>query len=171
MIKIYELGLDKAVFWQRAVVDDEVKYIKKNVDSKFDTLQFFRIGNPSWLPCSDGMWFRECFSGRLLSIDESNDKIIIYPCGFDLPKESLKRIKSFNSYTDDIMISDKNMDDYINVSEDFLFNSYFCNLINEETGLNEMPEELLKKKINEINKINENTDFYDRNGKKLNRKK
>ena len=166
-MKMYELNLDKVVFWQRTVINDEVKYIKKNIDSKFDTLQFFKIGKPSVLPYSEYMWFRDCFSGRNLSVDIFDGKVVIYPCGIELPEESLKKIKTFNSYTDEILLSEKNMDDYIDISEDFLFNSYFCELINKETGIEVIPEKLLNDKIEEVKECN--IRIYKSNNPKLER--
>ena len=153
-MKMYELNLDKAVFWQRTVVDNDVKYIKKNIDSKFDTLQFFKISKPSVLPYSECMWFRDCFSGRTLCVNIFDGKLVVYPCGIELSEDSLKKIKSFNSYTDEILLNDNNLDDYINVSEDFLFNSYFCELINKETGIEEIPERILNNKIDEARERN-----------------
>jgi len=170
-MKMYELSIENAYFWQRIEVDNEVKYVKKHVDSKFNVLQLFKIKNPKKLSFYSDMWFCDCFSGRVLAIEKIDDKYIVFPSNVELPIESLREIKRFNSYTDEIMFNEANMDSYINASEDFIFNSYFCDLINEETGLEVISESLLNDKINEVREVNKINADSVKKGKKLNRTK
>ncbi len=145
MLKLFELNLKNIKYWKKTINKDSSKtvFVKDKIDSF--TLFLDKLGNPKSMPKTDGSYFIDLVSGRVLSLLEEGDYIVIEPSGIRVEKENLK--KSRQTLVKSVKVINQNRDKYVSTSEDIEYNTYFCNRIALRESIDEIPLELVNQEI------------------------
>lgn len=146
MLKLYQLNLDHVSYWQKTINSESQSPVFMKSEIASYQLLLDKMGNPRSMPEDEGVYFMDLVSGRVISIKEEPDCIVIYPSGIKLPKESLVPDKKALEKATEILQTRE--EQYIAISEDILFNTYFCNQIAQEEAIEEIPLELVDAVIN-----------------------
>ena len=152
MTKLYKMHLKNIEYWKRVKRESsEIVYVKDKIDSF--TLLLDKLGNPRTMPYSAGTYYMDLITGRLISIREVEEYLIIKPSGIIVAKEVLSKDRNVNLNA--ARIVDQNYEQYSEVAEDIEYNTYFCNKIALREGMSEIPLELVKQEIEIFRKAGE----------------
>ena len=148
MLKLYELNLKNIEYWKKTINMDSSKtvFVKDKIDSF--TLFLDRLGNPKSMPKTDGSYFIDLVSGRVLSLLEEGNYIVIEPSGIRVEKASLRKDKQ--TFAKSAKVLNQSQEQYISTSEDIEYNTYFCNRIALRESIDEIPLKLVNKEIMNI---------------------
>ncbi len=150
MLKLYELNLNNIEYWKKVTNTDSSKivFVKDKTDSF--TLFLDRLDNPKSMPKINGSYFIDLVSGRLISLLEEEDFVVIEPSGIRVEKTSLTKD---NKTLDKVAkVLNQNHDQYVSTSEDIEYNTYFCNRIALREAIDEIPLELINQEIINVTK-------------------
>lgn len=158
MLKLYELNLKNIEYWKKTINMDSSKtvFVKDKIDSF--TLFLDRLGNPKSMPKTDGSYFIDLVSGRVLSLLEEGDYIVIEPSGIRVEKANLKKDKQ--TLAKAVKVLNHSYDQYVSTSEDIEYNTYFCNKIALRESVDEIPLELVNQEIMNVIKGREESQNY-----------
>ncbi len=158
MLKLYELNLNNIEYWKKTTDKYSAKtvFVKDKIDSF--TLFLDKLGTPKSMPKSNGSYFIDLVSGRVINILEEKDFIIIEPSGIKVEKINLKKgVKTLDKAA---KVLNQSRNQYISISEDIEYNTYFCNKIKLDKSIDEIPLELVNQEIINTRKGYEETKNY-----------
>ncbi len=161
MAKLYELNLKDIEYWKKTINMDPSKAVFVKTKIASFTLFLHRLGNPKSMPRTDGSYFIDLVSGRVLRLLEEGDYIIIEPSGIRVEKASLKEGKQILAQATKAL--NQNHDQYVSISEDIEYNTYFCNRIALREAVDEIPLELVNQEIlNVIKNCKESQNYVEK---------
>ncbi len=145
MKSLYELKLNEIRYWKK---NKQQIFARDEIDSF--TLYLDKLGNPKSIPKSRGSYYIDLISGRIISIIEEDNYIIIYPSGIKVNKSSL--VKNNKLLDKVVEVVNKDIDKYMAISEDILYYTCFCNSIFLWEQISEIPLELVEQEIIKVKK-------------------
>ena len=150
MLKLYELNLNNIEYWKKTTDTYSAKtvFVKDRLDSF--TLFLDKLGNPKSMPKIDGSYFIDLVSGRVISLLEEGNFVVIQPSGIRVEKINL--IKNSKTLNKAAKILNHNSEQYVSISEDIEYNTYFCNRIKLRETIDEIPLELVNQEIINVRK-------------------
>ena len=89
----------------------------------------------------------DVITGRIFSILECGDNIMLFPSGISLNKNSLVEFSRVYEAGLSILENKDQLEEYTLISEDVLINTYFCERICDKLGVSMVPAYLLKEEI------------------------
>lgn len=149
-LNLYELDIERITYWTKVFYPETGRHVFKRIESEKDYLYLDKLGNPKSLPKTDGSYYFDLVSGRLFAIKEEGDNLIILPSNIVIAKDRLVKGKDILKRASDILLYCE--EEYVSNSEDIIFNSYFCDIISQREGLEEVPVDLVMEEI-EKNRI------------------
>ena len=136
MKEYYELSMNGAYVWIRHTQNDEIYFTKEMCNT---TILLEKASDNEYL-------FIDFITGRTVYIDPLEDGVLLFPSKILVPNK-------LNKIANDIILQ-KSLDilnndelDYLNVSEDILFNSCFCEIVAKENNLDKIPISLEKEEV------------------------
>lgn len=146
-IDLYELNICGIEYWRKTINPQTKEIVFLKHKSEPYTLFLDKIGRTKDMPQINGNYYLDIVSGRLLSIIENENYIIINPSNISIQKDKLIKDKKTFEKVCDVFAQENN--EYISISEDVIFNSYFCDLISRrdnktEISLKQVNEEIIE---------------------------
>lgn len=89
----------------------------------------------------------DVITGRIFSILECEDNIMLFPSGISLNKNSLVEFSRVYESGLPILENKEQLEEYTQISEDVLINTYFCERICDKLGVSEVPAYILEEEI------------------------
>lgn len=145
MLKTYELKLNNIEYWKQITKSGSQVFVKDKIDSF--ALYLDKLGNPKGMPKTNGNYFIDLISGRVISILEDEEYIVIKPSGIKVAKNCLIKNPKAISVAAEIVANDCEEDKYVSISEDIIYNTYFCEKISSRDGIKEIPLNLVNEEI------------------------
>ncbi len=145
MLKTYELKLNNIEYWKQITKSGSQVFVKDKIDSF--TLYLDKLGNPKGMPKTNGSYFIDLISGRVISILEDEEYLVIKPSGIKVAKSCLIKNPKAISVAAEIVANDYDEDKYVSISEDIIYNTYFCKKISSRDGIQEIPLNLVNEEI------------------------
>ncbi len=139
--KNYIIDVKGITFWKKTIKNGQEYFVKDTMKDSFN-LYFENIKKNFYL---------ELVTGRSFFIYENEYQYIIYPSGTLVPKELFVRTSKQNNLEKVAHIFDnKELEEiYTDISEDFIYNGYFCDAIAKRDNIDEIPAELVYDLINQ----------------------
>lgn len=149
-LDLYELNIDGVIYWKKTIHPEtkEVIFVKHKSDSY--TLFLDKLGNPKDMPQINGSYYLDMVSGRLLNISENDNYVIINPSNIYIPKNKFIKDKGTLEKVCEVLSQDE--ESYISISEDVIFNSYFCDIISQRDDVIEITLKQVRDEILETRK-------------------
>ena len=139
----YELDVCGVEFWNKTIDDrGNYVYIKDRVNREY-TLCLDKYGKDKYM---------DLVTGRPFTIYEKGDYLVILPSGIRVLKESLRKGNGIISKVANILDNKEDDEEYTNISEGIIYDSYFCNMISFKYGLNVIPDVFVDDEINSAKK-------------------
>ena len=139
MNEFYELKISDADVWVRHSDEDNIYFTKEKISNV--TLLLERL-----YPYESGYLYTDFITGRQVVIESTDSASFIIPSRIFVPnvlskitKEEILQ-KSFNILDNDEL-------NYLNISEDILYNSAFCEIISKRDNTQTIPISLVKEEI------------------------
>ncbi len=160
-LDLYELQVCDCPYWRRRENAGNVIFMKDIM--KDYTIILDKLGNPKSMEPTRGSYYIDMISGRVVSIYEAGDDVILEPSGIKIAKEHFKRGKEDDLLEKAVKIGLENENQYIETAEDLEYNTYFCNLIANREGLDEIPLVQVEQEIERLRKeYHEQINYCDR---------
>lgn len=133
--KNYIIDIKEITFWRKTIKNGQKYFVKDTMKDSFD-LYFENIKKNFYL---------ELVTGRSFFVKENEDQYIIYPSGISVPKELFVKTSRQNNLVKVAHIfNNKELEEiYTDISEDFIYNGYFCDVIAKRDNIDEIPAELV----------------------------
>lgn len=139
MNEFYELKINDADVWVRHSDEDNIYFTKEKISNV--TLLLERL-----YPYESGYLYTDFITGRQVVIESSDSASLIIPSRIlvlnvlsKISKEEILQ-KSFDILNNDEL-------NYLNISEDILYNSAFCEIISKRDNTKTIPISLVKEEI------------------------
>ena len=104
-------------------------------------------------------------TNRVFTIKEEGDYLVLYPSGVKIPKNRLEICNDIEDVSTKIMDDDDKMAEYFTISEEIIYENYFCDELAYYYGLDVIPASYVDESIKYV-KVDCSDDTYDR-GRKL----
>ena len=139
----YELDVCGVEFWNKTIDDmGNYIYVKDRVNREH-YLYLDKYGKDKYM---------DLVTGRPFTIYEKGDYLVILPSGIRVLKESLRKGNGIISKVANILDNKEDDEEYTNISEGIIYDSYFCNMISFKYGLNVIPSVFVDDEINSAKK-------------------
>ncbi len=133
----YIIDIKGITFWRKIIKNGQEYFVKDTMKDSFN-LYFESINKNFYL---------ELVTGRSFYVykNEEQDNYIIYPSGISVSKELFVKTSIQNSLVKVAHIfNNKELEEiYTDISEDFIYNGYFCDIIAKRDNVGEIPAELV----------------------------
>lgn len=152
----YQLNIQGIYFWVRYFSDNkEQAYTKGSIRDDY-YLYMQRIKDDKYI---------DYITNRVFNIQEDGDYLIIWPSGVKIPKNRLEICNDIEYVFTKIMDNDNKMAEYFTISEEIIYENYFCDELAYYYGLDVIPASYVDESIEYV-KVNCSDDTYNR-GRKL----
>ena len=160
-LDLYELNIEEIVYWKKTINEETKEEVFRKHKSNSYTLFLDKLGNPKDMPDTspNESYYIDMITGRIFSILESENYIIIEPSNIRIPKNNFTKQKDTLEKIRKVIETEEIS--YIGISEDIIFNSYFCDNIFLTEGLDEIPSKKIEDKILETRKSYLERQSYD----------
>lgn len=149
---LFKLDISNVEFWQRYQDTENNNFnelYRKQVCDK-GTLLLDKIGNPKGMPKTNGCYYMDLVTGRVVSfcLTEDQEHFIILPSMVVVPKDRLVQADN-HLYSDaaDILVNSDMAEEYTKTSEEILYESCFCNFIATWQGIDKIPASSVQEEI------------------------
>lgn len=152
----YRLDVKDINFWIRHLTDKNGYVYIKGSFSEACYLYMQRIKDDKYI---------DYITNRVFNIQEDGDYLIIWPSGVKVPKNRLEICNDIEDVSTKIMDNDNKMAEYFTISEEIIYENYFCDELAYYYGLDVIPASYVDESIEYV-KVNCSDDTYNR-GRKL----
>ena len=157
--KSYELDIKGVSFWRKVVKDNTEVFIKDKLNDSF-VLYIDKVKGNNYL---------DWITGRAFGIEDNGSDLLIIPSGISISKKNIDSCKNVIDEACNILNNKELEEEYTNISEGIIYDSYFCNIISSRSGLDVIPSGSVYEEIENIrNKYHDNIETK---SKSLTRKK
>ena len=139
MNEFYELKIIDADAWVRHSNEDSIYFTKEKISNA--TLLLERL-----YPYESGYLYTDFITGRQVIIESSDSASLIIPSRILVPN-LLSKISKEEILQKSFDILNNDEPNYLNVSEDILYNSAFCEIISKRENTQTIPISLVKEEI------------------------
>ncbi len=139
MNEFYELKISDADVWVRHSDEDNIYFTKEKISNV--TLLLERL-----YPYESGYLYTDFITGRQVVIESSDSASLIIPSRIFVPNV-LSKISKEETLQKSFDILDNDELNYLNISEDILYNSAFCEIISKRDNTQTIPISLVKEEI------------------------
>lgn len=152
----YRLDVKDINFWIRHLTDKNGYVYIKGSFSEACYLYMQRIKDDKYI---------DYITNRVFNIQEDGDYLIIWPSGVKVPKNRLEICNDIEDVSTKIMDNDNKMAEYFTISEEIIYENYFCDELAYYYGLDVIPASYVDESIEYV-KVDYSDDTYGR-GRKL----
>ena len=152
----YRLDVKVINFWIRHLTEKNGYVYIKGSFSEACYLYMQRIKDDKYI---------DYITNRVFNIQEDGDYLIIWPSGVKVPKNRLEICNDIEDVSTKIMDNDNKMAEYFTISEEIIYENYFCDELAYYYGLDVIPASYVDESIEYV-KVNCSDDTYNR-GRKL----
>ncbi len=139
MNEFYELKIIDADAWVRHSNEDSIYFTKEKISNA--TLLLERL-----YPYESGYLYTDFITGRQVVIESNDSASLIIPSRIFVPNV-LSKISKEEILQKSFDILDNDELNYLNISEDILYNSAFCEIISKRDNTQTIPISLVKEEI------------------------
>ena len=139
MNEFYELKISDADVWVRHSDEDNIYFTKEKISNV--TLLLERL-----YPYESGYLYTDFITGRQVVIESTDSASLIFPSRIFVPN-TLSKITKEEILQKSFDILDNDELNYLNISEDILYNSAFCEIISKRDNTQTIPISLVKEEI------------------------
>ncbi len=148
---LFKVDISGLEFWQRTQLSESSEFLEvyRKVECTKCALILDKIGNPKSMPKNSGCYYMDLVTGRVVSVDElDDDNLVIYPSGIVISRNKFMKYNG-NAYSDAAKILDdaERLEEYTKLSEEILYDSYFCEEIANRDNLVEVPATMVEEAI------------------------
>lgn len=159
-LDLYELNIEGAAYWKKTINPETNEEVYIEIESEPYTLYLDKIGSPKGMPKTTGSYYIDMITGRVFGISESENSITIEPSFVSIQKNHLSKKKDILEKIRKVIETEE--DKYIQISEDIIFNSYFCKEISSKENITQIPAKKVEEKIKETRKTYlEDASYYE----------
>ena len=139
MNEFYELKISDADVWVRHSDEDNIYFTKEKISNV--TLLLERL-----YPYESGYLYTDFITGRQVVIESTDSASLIFPSRIFVPN-TLSKVSKEEILQKSFDILDNDELNYLNISEDILYNSAFCEIISKRDNTQTIPISLVKEEI------------------------
>ena len=140
--RYYKLNVCGVEYYKSTIMNGKKVFVKDKIDT------FYEL----YLDKVEGNKYLDIVSGRVLTITYANNNLVVTPCilgadlntlyGTKLPLNALYQDGSAFKMATEIIGTDME-EEYTTISEDIIFNNYFCNFVAETDNIDVIPKKEL----------------------------
>lgn len=139
MNEFYELKISDADVWVRHSDEDNIYFTKEKISNM--TLLLERL-----YPYESGFLYIDFITGRQVVIESTDSASLIFPSRIFV-SNTLSKVSKEEILQKSFDILDNDELNYLNISEDILYNSAFCEIISKRDNTRTIPISLVKEEI------------------------
>lgn len=137
----YELDVRGITFWRKKISENNTEvFVKDSLNEPF-ILYIYKVKDDNYY---------DLVTGRLFDMEDMGKDFLLTPSNIRVPKEKLTKGDRDKVVS---VLENKNREEYINISEGIIYDSYFCNIISSKYGLDVIPVNFVYEEIRETKKI------------------
>ena len=137
----YELDVRGITFWRKKISENNTEvFVKDSLNEPF-ILYIDKVKDDNYY---------DLVTGRLFDMEDMGKDFLLTPSNIRVPKEKLTK-GDWDKVVS--VLENKNREEYINISEGIIYDSYFCNIISSKYGLDVIPVNFVYEEIRETKKI------------------
>lgn len=139
MNEFYELKISDADVWVRHSDEDSIYFTKEKISNVTLLLE-------SLYPYESGFLYIDFITGRQVVIESTDSASLIFPSRIFV-SNTLSKVSKEEILQKSFDILDNDELNYLNISEDILYNSAFCEIISKRDNTRTIPISLVKEEI------------------------
>lgn len=137
----YKLDVQGIKFWIRTTDENgDSVYVEDRITSDY-YLYMKKIKDNKYI---------DYVTNRVFTIKEEGDYLVIYPSGIKMTNDRLEICNNIISRSMHIIDNDDKMQEYTNISDGIIFDSYFCNILAFTYGLDIVPASFVEQSIDYV---------------------
>lgn len=137
----YELDVRGITFWRKKISENNTEvFVKDSLNEPF-ILYIDKVKDDNYY---------DLVTGRLFDMEDMGKDFLLTPSNIRVPKEKLTKGDRDKVVS---VLENKNREEYINISEGIIYDSYFCNIISSKYGLDVIPVNFVYEEIRKTKKI------------------
>lgn len=140
----YEINIQGITFWRKIINDDNTEVFVRDSLSEPFILYADKVKGNEYL---------DLVTERPFDMEDMGEDFLLGLSSIRIPKENVSTCTGV-LYKVSSVIDDKDREEeYTNVSEGILYDSYFCNIISSKYGLDVIPANFVYEEIRRVRKI------------------
>ena len=140
----YEVNIQGVTFWKKKINEDNTEvFVKSSLDEPF-MLYIDRIKGNEYL---------DLVTGRPFDMEDMGEDFLFCLSNIRISKKNVIICDDAVCKAADILNDKDREEEYTNISEGILYDSYFCNIISSKYGLNVIPANFVYEEIRRVRKI------------------
>ena len=147
----YVLNAQGIVCWRKTINEDNQEvFIKVMIDEPFELyIEKLKDKNTSGNSI-------DVVTGRVFKIIEQEESIMLFPSCIAMNRNSMMEHHDVFTKGLSVLADEESLKKYTELSEDIILNSFFCEKISNELGLDVIPSYLVEREIQSFRQANGN---------------
>ena len=140
----YEVNVQGITFWRKIINEDNTEvFVKDSLEEPF-MLYIDKVKGNEYL---------DWVTGRPFDMKDMEEDFLLGLSNIRISKNNINICGDVVSKVQDILNDKDREEEYTNVSEGILYDSYFCNIISSKYGLDVIPANFVYEEIRRVRKI------------------
>lgn len=140
----YEFNVQGITFWRKTINEDNTEVFVKNFLSEPFMLYIDKIKGNEYL---------DLVTGRYFNMEDMGEDLLLNLSNIRISKNNINICNDVVCKAQYILNDKDREEEYTNISEGILYDSYFCNIISFKYGLYIIPANFVYEEIRRVRKI------------------